>query len=345
MSILLDNIYVTHWLTPCQKVEVIDINKNVGLVNSHYLFKIEDTIQYNALVTNNYNAYNEYISKTNQNEHSVSIFKQLLYDFTLEKIGKIKLEFVSSINKFLIRDGVHRISILFFKGLIKDYINLNLLEIKFDEQSIKNIKNILKKTTEGTFYNGWSNRTTFGYHSLNINNIQIPGQRQPLLRLNKIKKKIDFTNKIVIDFGCNIGGMLLHLPEIKEGYGLDYSNSCIDCGNKIRDILKYNNDLKFFVYDLNNLNVEEFFQTNNIKNIDIIFLLSLGSWVKNWKDLYTKSYQHSKNIILELNNEKEGEPQLELFKSLGATIELISDNSDDDISGNIGRKCYLIIKK
>ena len=47
-------------------------------------------------------------------------------------------------------------------------------------------------TTSYSHYNGWNNRTTYGYHSFNISNIKILGQRQPWIRLNKMKEHYDF---------------------------------------------------------------------------------------------------------------------------------------------------------
>ena len=41
-------------------------------------------------------------------------------------------------------------------------------------------------------------------------------------------------------------------------------------------------------------------------------------------------------------NDNEGKPQLELFKNLGCNIKLINEKSDDDTTGNIGRKTYII---
>jgi SAM-dependent methyltransferase len=241
-------------------------------------------------------------------------------------------------------DGVHRLSILKYNNIISDCVPLELLEITYDNNTINEIKEMLSKTTQKSFYNGWNNRTTYGYHSFNISNIKLEGQRQPHIRLNKMNKFIDFKNKTIIDFGCNNGGMLLHLPQIKEGWGLDYSEDCIIAANKISNILKYNNKTVFIQKDLNKFNYDEFIKNNNIGKVDIIFLLSLGSWIKEWKSLYSKSYNIADTIILETNNDKEGIPQLELFENLGANIKLISSTSNDDTTNNYGRKTYIITK-
>ena len=72
--------------------------------------------------------------------------------------------------------------------------------------------------------------------------------------------------------------------------------------------------------------------------------MSLGSWITNWQELYNQCITHSDSIILETNNDNEGKPQLDFFKSFKCTIKLISDESDDDTTNNFGRKTYLITK-
>jgi len=207
----------------------------------------------------------------------------------------------------------------------------------YDDNIISTIKTNLKKTTYNTQYNGWKNRTLYGYHSFNIENINISGQRQPLMRLEKIKKHYDFTNKTLIDFGCNTGGMIFHLPELKKAHGLDYDKYCIDSCNYMASVLRHNTEYNFIQQDLNNFNFK-----NSFEKVDVIFLLSLGSWVKHWKQLYNDCVIHSETIIFETNNDNEGRAQLDFFKELNCTIKLISSSSDDDTTGNYGRKTYLI---
>ena len=206
------------------------------------------------------------------------------------------------------------------------------------------MKTALMKTTEKPHYNGWSNRTQFGYHSFDFYNIHIPGQRIPLKRLEKLNKFCNFAGAKVLDLGCNTGGMLFHLPEIYKGVGIDFDKTCIDACEVFKHYMNYSWDLKFFVHDLNEFVLEEFCILNKFMP-DYIFLLSLGSWVKNWKTLYESAYECSSKIVLEINNVQEGMAQLKLFETFGAKITLVSDNSDDDTTGNHGRKMYLIEKQ
>jgi len=68
----------------------------------------------------------------------------------------------------------------------------------------------------------------------------------------------------------------------------------------------------------------------------------MGSWVKSWHELYNLAISYKCQILLETNNDKEGIAQLDLFKKQGLEIKLISDHSKDDVTGNHGRKTYLI---
>ena len=56
----------------------------------------------------------------------------------------------------------------------------------------KLIEDQLKTTVSLSHYNGWNNRTKFGYHSYNIDEIDIKGQRNPKMRLDCFRKNVDF---------------------------------------------------------------------------------------------------------------------------------------------------------
>jgi len=151
---------------------------------------------------------------------------------------------------------------------------------------MKNIENQIKKELTNTVgkshYNGWHNRTTFGYHSYNFDNVNIVGQRNPKIRLSDIKKYIDFSEKNVIDFGCNVGAMLHHLTEIKNGLGFDYDEKCINAANNISNILGRDN-LNYNVHDFDKNSYDDLKNKINVKP-DIIFILSLVVGLKVGKN-------------------------------------------------------------
>lgn len=341
MSIKISNIFAAQLLL--EEKHRVFLN-NYLTTDTHYFCPITETINYNSLISNDYKLYNEWVINTKQIEHNSETFKKLINEFDMDKMEPIKIYYNYKLNKYVVSDGLHRICILYHKKIINDSIPIGLLNISFDSETINNIKKKLTETTSSQHYNGWYNRTSYGYHSFNINNIDVPGQRRPKMRIDEIQKHISFDNKIVFDFGCNTGGMLLHTPAIQKGYGFDFDSKCIDSCNYIKNILNYNNDLNFIVQDLNNFNLLEFLNKEKIKCIDISYLLSIGSWVKEWRQLYESVLNISNNIILETNNDKEGLPQLELFQKLNCDIKCIIDNSLDDTTNNNLRKTYLITK-
>lgn len=206
------------------------------------------------------------------------------------------------------------------------------------------IKKCLIKTVNHVMYNGWSNsQTEYGYHSYNFLNIKIKGQRNPSIRLNNFRNFFDFHNKNVIDFGCNVGAMLHHLEEIKFGLGFDYDPSCIEAAIDISNILERKN-LTFIKHDFDKDSYSNLLKSIYFKP-DVIFLLSIGSWVESWPYLYEISLSYNCSIFLETNNQQVSISQLEFFKKKNLDIVLVSDNSNDDITGNLERKTYFIYNK
>ena len=333
MSIKLDNIYCSQW-------KKFSASKYICENSTHFFFKITDSIHYNTLLTQDYSTYDSLIKITDQKEHSINNYKKLQKEFNINKINKIKLKYNFKFKKYIIEDGVHRLSILLFKNIITDSINIKYLDIQYDKETINAIKKELKNTIHKQHYNGWSNRCEYGYHSYILGQQILLGQRNPVKRLNIFRKHINFNNKNVIDFGCNTGGMILHLPEIKNGIGFDYDKNCISVANYISNIIKYNNNTNFYVHDFDKQSITEL--KINFKP-DIIFLLSMGSWVKKWKELYNFICSFQCLIVFETNNDTEGLPQLNFFRNKNKNIKLISNKSSDDITNNKGRKTYIIV--
>lgn len=203
------------------------------------------------------------------------------------------------------------------------------------------IRECLARTAGYMMYNGWSNSQTMcGYHSYDLPDIKIKGQRTPSIRLEKFRKFFNFTGKKVIDFGCNVGAMLHHLEEIEVGLGFDYDLTCIESAKNISNILGRKN-LTFVRHDFDRDGYGALSKSITFKP-DVIFLLSIGSWVSSWSQLYEMSYSFHCPIFLETNNKSVGVPQLEFFRKKYLSINLVSENSDDDTTGNIGRKTYFI---
>ena len=202
------------------------------------------------------------------------------------------------------------------------------------------IKDLLSQTVGKAHYNGWNNRTTYGYHSYNIGSINIQGQRNPRKRISAFEKYVKLEEKTVVDFGCNVGSMLHHIPGIKKGIGLDFDKDCIFAASEISKILNLNN-LNFLQHDFDKDSYKSLLKVLP-EIIDVSLLLSLGSWVASWRDLYSICLDKSKTIILEINNMQEGKSQLDFFESANKEIKEVKEASRDDSTGNLKRKTFII---
>lgn len=341
MAISFDNILIKH---SCDIKGALEdqIRSGYFITNKYfYLITAERTFHYEAITTGNYDKYSQYLKYAKDDKHTVEQFKKLFEEFDESKAERIVANIYGHTCKLWIQDGNHRMAIYKAKQIWGDSVPLSKLQLNYYPDVQEMLKTALRNTVAYKHPNGWHNRTEFGYHSFHIQTIDIEGQRNPVRRFEKIKKHYDFTNKTVLDLGCNTGGMLFHIPEIKKGTGIDFDGLCIDSCNVWKDWLMFTADYEFHKIDLNKFAVNIWCQEQSLKP-DIIFLLSLGSWIQNWRALYTSCFECAPLLLLETNNDKEGAPQLELFRLLGGTITCISENSDDDMTGNINRKTYLI---
>ena len=140
MSIVIDNIYCNHFL---KNKKLQDFCKNPKFESfiypSHPIltsFHVKDTIHYNALIKNDYKNYEEFIKTTNQKEHSVNNFLKLKENFEIKKMEKIKLIHDKVLNKYIVTDGVHRLSIILFKNIFTDKIPIEYFNIIYLQRTI-----------------------------------------------------------------------------------------------------------------------------------------------------------------------------------------------------------------
>lgn len=344
--IAFDDILVRHLIEFCY-----DTSDSIGFDVPHYLFKIEHSIHYKALVSNDYTDYALLIHTTNQQEHTLDEYLKLINTFDKSRLyeDRLSLSWDAAYKKYIVLDGCHRLAIIKYSGIGKGgkipIEWFNIVESDIDERSVNRegeIKLELEASTGKAFYNGWNTqRMPYGYHSYNIEGMNIIGQRNPRVRLNAISKFLSFEDKNVLDLGCNVGAMLHHLsPILKAGIGIDYDEKSLTAANNISKILEIDN-LDFYKHDFDKDGYDVLKTKIHFKP-DIIFLLSLGSWVKTWRELYQTCLEYNANIVLETNNDSEGTSQLDFFERQGREVQLISDNSKDDITGNNRRKTYLV---
>jgi SAM-dependent methyltransferase len=183
--------------------------------------------------------------------------------------------------------------------------------------------------TSGKTYNG--SLYDSAYHSLELKGYYFRGQRECNLRLKKIP--YDFKDKIVLDIGCNVGGMLHSLSDkIAMGIGIDYDYRLINAANAIKTI-NISNNLSFYMFDLENeeLNLINNYILSNKRKVDICFLLSICMWIKNWREVVKFVSTISDNLLFETNGtENQQLEQIRELKKYYNNINLVEKVSNDD---------------
>lgn len=131
------------------------------------------------------------------------------------------------------------------EGVDYDYKRCDLRKMNGDEYSINRIKNIINYAKTSLASNRDSEA---GYHDVKINETLIPGARNPKERLDILG--IDFSDKVVLDVGCNQGGALFSIADkLKYGIGVDFEYKVINVCHAIRQINDIRN-INFFSVNL-----------------------------------------------------------------------------------------------
>ncbi|AKL93777.1 methyltransferase domain-containing proetin [Clostridium aceticum] len=246
------------------------------------------------------------------------------------------------------------------KGLIEYYNNLwlkytghSLTEIallstnetinksrEVDSVTKKVLEIINYTKTSGTVYNAQNFESA--YHSLEIKGQYFRGQREPLERLKNVR--YNFNGKVVLDIGCNMGGMLHALAsKIKLGVGIDYNYKLINAANSIKSINNSAN-LQFYTFNLEEENLDLINHFIFSDKVDICFLLAVCVWIKNWKEVITKASKLAPNLLFESNGTaQQQDEQLNYLKDNYKIITLVNECSFDDPRDK-SRKLFLCEK-
>jgi SAM-dependent methyltransferase len=297
--------------------------------------------------------YQNYIALRHQPEHSPEKFRKLISTFSLDELAKNPITVRSSHRgEYEVLDGAHRLALYFFSTGLKTIPTRFLLGASVEEIEIgrgaRKVKNLLTRADSQKFSNGWfpARGFGFGYHSFELPGLSVIGQRVPLARLEAIDKSVGLSGKAIFDLGCATGGMLLHMSNPARAIGWDFDALAIKSAQLVtREISKkapeFAGRFKFETVDLDKDHQSRFARDLIENNIDIVFLLSLGSWVSAWRDYYAIAANSGCSIVLETNNDEEGEEQSDFLARLGLSFEEIISQSRDDNTGNIGRRTFL----
>jgi len=175
-----------------------------------------------------------------------------------------------------------------------------------------------------------------GYHSFVLEGVSYEGTRNNLNRIDRIKD-YDFTNKVILDLGCNMGGMLHALSsKIKYGVGVDFDKKCINVANMVKDVNKISN-LHFYIFDLDkeDLDLVKNFVLEN--RVDICFFLAVAQHIKKWKEVVQLCYGLSEYLLFESNGKQWfRDAQIDFIKRLYQSVVFL---------GNEGRRSMFLCRK
>lgn len=203
---------------------------------------------------------------------------------------------------------------------------------------VNKVLNLLSyTTTNSTEYN--AEKFPSGYHKLRIDGHEFQGQRDPHQRL--VGVPFNFEGATVLDLGCNQGGMLHSIADlIQVGVGVDYDHKMINAANRIRTHNKVSN-LSFYVFDLEQENLDLLRNFVPGVRIDIIFLLSVCMWIRNWTTVIDKARLMSNCLLFESNGSDEQQhEQEEYLRSCYSDVLLVRGESLDD-PGQRRRRLFL----
>ncbi|HVT82716.1 MAG TPA: methyltransferase domain-containing protein [Phycisphaerae bacterium] len=228
----------------------------------------------------------------------------------------------------------------FYKGELEglaDLVELAASDAERDKRILAAQSAAWYSTHSGSSYSGTKNFA--GYHSMVILGHYFRGQRECRERLAKVP--FDFTQKSVLDVGCNAGGMLHALAgTVAVATGIDYDARCINAANIVAAVNGTPN-LSFFTLDLEKDDLSQIEVLTIRRKIDICFLLSVCMWIKNWKDVITRLSTFCENMLFESNGSAlQQKEQMEFVATCYEQVLLIQEGSPDD-PGKKERSLYL----
>ena len=205
---------------------------------------------------------------------------------------------------------------------------------KDDFSKIENILNYTK--TSGSSYA--AKQYPAGYHTITLGDRRLRGQRDPEMRFSVVP--YDFTGKVVLDIGTNQGGMLHHLRDsISAGIGIDYDSRMVNAATRIEATMG-NGNLRFYTFDLQN-DPLDLLQDLLPAKPDIIFLLAVCMWIRNWREVIDLSSELAPAMLFESNGspEQQAEQIAYLHQKYDHVLHLTDASHDDP--GQKARELFL----
>lgn len=178
----------------------------------------------------------------------------------------------------------------------------------------KVLKIINHTKTNKNSYNGLNCES--GYHSFELDGKPYVGYRDNANRIKAVKG-FDFTNKVVLDMGCNMGGVLHAMSNaIKYGVGVDFDPKCINAANVVKDLNNKNN-VNFYVFNLDKNDFDLIDGYILEDKVDICMFLAVAMHIKRWREVIEFCHSKSNTLLFESNGRQHQQTaQMEFVKTL-----------------------------
>lgn len=257
------------------------------------------------------------------------VLQNLIYDCRARNILNVDLEGLYTYHDPDFEANIENIERVF--DHLKSILQMRESEAPEDTRILKTMRVVGYATEADLPYSGTI--YPMGYHSLTLRGRYFWGQRECSQRLADVP--YDFAQKVVLDLGCNCGGMLHALANtILAGVGVDCDPRCVNAANTIK-WLNGTPNLNFFTLDLDREPIRMIDDFLLDKRADICFLLSVCMWLKDWKRVIAYAAKTSETLLFEANGDDEMQSEQEAFLRLCfMKIELINSESTDDPKQN-----------
>jgi predicted Ser/Thr protein kinase len=224
-------------------------------------------------------------------------FTALLRQFFLIKIGKTELLLSLPENLKLYLKRRHPRLTNFLKKYLKK--NDNRFARLPDRNTLKTGKLI-------SLHNAWeiaqnSDASSPGelvaYYSLNFSGVTFPGERPWLNRWNILKNITDYSNKTIIELGCNMGLLstfLLKEKKAKKVIGVDVDPNILKAAEIISGVFEVKPHFEQMNFDT----TIDWERKLLSFNADIVFALNVLNWVKD-KPRLLKFLSNFNSVIFE----------------------------------------------
>ena len=219
--------------------------------------------------------------------------------------------------------------------------NIDRYDTSNDENYVRGVKKVMNvlNYTKKSSVSYSAGPFESGYHSFKIDQHEFKGQRSPELRF----KDLPFSLKglSVLDIGCNQGAMLSAFSDIiSYGVGIDYDYRMINAANKIKSYKKIES-IDYYVFNLETEDLDRIQDFLPEDKLDVVLLLSVCMWIKNWKDVINFSAKISDMLVFESNGKPEQQKeQVEYLKHVYQNVQLINATSEDDPSQKMRQLYY-----